>query len=696
MSSIQTDISQHQDVGHFGSAGVWLHPVGVFLLCLATYSLTLPRTITLEDAGLFQMVCHLGGLSHPPGYPLFTNLCQAFVELPFFTNEGRSVVAGNLLSAIFAAAAVSILHHICFLYRDRRFAWIASMGYGLSAAFWSQAIIIEVYSLAVLTFMICWLCSERFVRSGNIVNFYLLGFFYGLALSNHWPLIVLSTPALIFLIWQRIDQLLDCFLKPSFWLLSILALGLGLTPYLSLFVVDPVIGVYGGIDSIESLTRYVMRSMYSDVQEVATISDKFAFGGWILKTSLMQFGLWAAPIIVIGVWWSTRIFPQVFVWFLWLTYLGSTYLLLTMISFDYDYLYQAIYKPYPVIAYSAVAVWFAAGIDASLTFLSKRTQKFSVLIPVLAIALTGVSNVNENNRRADLFSDHYARILLNILPPESVLFVYGDFETALFGYLVKVEGVRRDVELREWEQLVFSNRFVSPFSSDAEKETATMNFINSTDKPVFSIDKRLTPFTDYGLVYQLNRNQADEYVLTPEVDKFTQHLINLYLGSEISDPHQRVLAMQLLLRLSRLYFGYSLESESKWLQVTPRIEELQKTFPGRLVTLETMLLRNKVTPVNRPVLLEIATAAETDIPDEASSKSVAILYEYIGRLLSYEQSDAKQAFTYFEKSIVTYPTADNTSICPRRKLSEALGLPISPDLQFEDVICENARTDRLQ
>ena len=75
----------------------------VFLsvLALTGYLLTMPRLITLEDAGLFQMVCHLDGISHPPGYPLFTMLCNAMTVAP-------DVIVGNLVSVVFALGAVLV------------------------------------------------------------------------------------------------------------------------------------------------------------------------------------------------------------------------------------------------------------------------------------------------------------------------------------------------------------------------------------------------------------------------------------------------------------------------------------------------------------------------------------------------------------------------------------------------------------
>ena len=76
--------------------------VGVIgVLALAAYLITMPRLITLEDAGLFQMVCHVGGIGHPPGYPLFTLLCQQLILQD-------SVFSGNLISVMFAVAAVMV------------------------------------------------------------------------------------------------------------------------------------------------------------------------------------------------------------------------------------------------------------------------------------------------------------------------------------------------------------------------------------------------------------------------------------------------------------------------------------------------------------------------------------------------------------------------------------------------------------
>ena len=160
--------------------------VVVVMFVGAMYALTMPRSITLEDAGLFQMVCHLGGISHPPGYPLFTLLCQQMVW-------GDTVIPGNAVSTIFALGAVIMLFHVvCALGVDKWTALIAATAYGISATFWSQAIIIEVYSLAAFLFIAAWWLLLRFLATNAHGYAWGVAAVAGLSLANHWPIFVLS------------------------------------------------------------------------------------------------------------------------------------------------------------------------------------------------------------------------------------------------------------------------------------------------------------------------------------------------------------------------------------------------------------------------------------------------------------------------------------------------------------------------
>jgi hypothetical protein len=662
----------------------WLHPIAAALICFVAYWFTLPAGITLEDAGLFQMVCHLGGISHPPGYPLFTELCQPFVGLGFFD---QGVLAGNLLSALFAALAVAVVHQIALAYQGRWFAWIVSIAYGLSATFWSQAIIIEVYSLAVLMFVLCWWCAIQFVRSGRLATFYLLGLTFGLALCNHWPLMLLSTPALLVLLWQRMDTLLAALRRPEFWLFSTGSLVLGLTPYLTLFAADPVIAVYGGIDTVRDFLGYVGRKTYADADVAAGMADKLSFAGWLLIESARQLGSWTLPIVLFGAWLWGRTRPLVGLALL-LMYLGGTFVLLAQINFDYQFFSRAIFKPYPIIAYLAVTFCFGLGLIRLSQWAGDRSGKW--LTPasrVIVLLLVAVGNFPGNDRSVDTFVDHYARAVLRDLPADSILFVHGDFETSVFGYLVLVEGARSDIELREWEALVFDNRLTSPFASDEHKQSTLARLIESSSRPVATIDTRLTPVTDRGGFYLLRSENDPLVLISQDMDQFVQYLLLLNSEDLLTDPHERYHAFNLLIRFSRAYFELATASPTPEAWVMERTMALQQTFQGKLVTLETMIRKGRVHPGNRAMLLALAAEAARQIPEVATNKSRAILHEYYGRLLRLEDADAGEAFSHFEQSLALYPASENTSICGHRALADRFGFESAYLQQFRNVPC---------
>ena len=73
---------------------------------LVLYVLTMPRTVVLEDDGLFLMAgAHLG-VAHPPGYPLYTFIVYLFTQLPF----GSAAFLGHLSSAVLGAFACGCIY----------------------------------------------------------------------------------------------------------------------------------------------------------------------------------------------------------------------------------------------------------------------------------------------------------------------------------------------------------------------------------------------------------------------------------------------------------------------------------------------------------------------------------------------------------------------------------------------------------
>ena len=81
--------------------GDWLRAAGVAAALFLLYALTSPRTVTVEDDGLFILSSYFLGVEHAPGYPLFTLVGKLFTLLPF----GSVAYRVHLASALFGGLA---------------------------------------------------------------------------------------------------------------------------------------------------------------------------------------------------------------------------------------------------------------------------------------------------------------------------------------------------------------------------------------------------------------------------------------------------------------------------------------------------------------------------------------------------------------------------------------------------------------
>lgn len=636
-----------------------VHPLVVFAAMLVLYALTMPRTITLEDAGLFQMVCHLGGISHPPGYPLFTLLCQGIVRVP-------NVVNGNLVSAVFGALAVAMLYEVAWAIRpDRTFAYTASLAWGLTTTFWSQAIIIEVYTLAALLFMVCWWLTFRFVKTRNRRYWFALCLCYGLSLSNHWPLMLLSTMGIVATAWPALSDLLRRCRSPTFLAASLGLFILGLMPYVSLVLnPDPRIAVFGGIHSFDGFLHYVARAEYADSNSAAGLTDKIQYAGWLLRLSFTQLGIVGAPLVLLGLVDSFRTLRRSSATALVLVFLGSTYVLLMLLNFEYSAFFRAVWRPYPIVAFAAIAIWFALGVSLVAGVVRGIAGWIGWLVAPAALLAALMVNFPAMDRSDSHLVDDYLRTVLTTLPRDAVLFVQGDNETGPIGFLHYVEGVRPDVEVRDWDDLVFDNRLASPFASEKAQLRQFKAFIAATPRPVFLMDDTVSPRIDYGAYYQIQAKGADGYRFLPEFGVLVDMLVKVDRHGLVTDLHEQHFVFERLLQFSKQYVGYSLAHSHEPIaaDIMSRLNELQRTFPGKLITMQ-QLVPLAADRQQKQLLLKLAAGAERQMPDFATPQSLAVFYELYGRVELMAPMDTMLAEKYFKKSIDAYPVRANTSIC---------------------------------
>lgn len=639
------------------------HLCGVFAFAMVVYCLTMPRTITLEDAGLFQMVCHLDGIAHPPGYPLFTLLCGVLVQTP-------TVINGNLVSALFGAAAVTVFHAICHeLSRDRLFAWVASLAWAFSATFWSQSIIIEVYTLAALMFVVCWWLLLKYVATGSERFWFAACFAYGLSLSNHWPLMILSTAGLMALTSPAMPGLLSSLKSARFTGLTIGCVIAGLLPYTSLVLNrDPAIAVYGGIDSLGELMRYVARSAYDDDHAAAGVIDRLQYAGWLVTESGLQAGVVGLPLILVGFVQSFREFRRSVSLGLLLTWCGSTLVLVLLLNFEYSHYYRAIFRPYPIIAYVAVSFWFALGARTLARLLSRWFSLAPVVIGPLVVATVLLTNYPKLDRSGAAMVENYARTVLESLPRDAVLFVRGDNQVGPVGYLHYVAGVRPDVEVRDLENLVFANRLASPFLPVERQNEVIAQFVRRSERPVFAMDPAISPHIDYGAYVQFNPAGENRYAFPPAFGAWVDLLVEVYREDLSQDPHEQYFVYQSLIRFANHYVGYSVAAVDVPDPIAERTRLLQSTFPGKLVTLDK-LLENASRVPPKELLTEMAELTEVQMPAFATPVSVAKFYELFARIDLLPPRNEERARIHLERSFEAFPVSANPAVCLLRNLN---------------------------
>src|SRR6476646_10318430 len=168
---------------------------------LALYTATLLPGIGSGDTAEFQRVVPTLGVAHPTGYPLYTMLGWLWSQLPLGATPAWRM---NLFSAVMAALAVGALFLVGrALGQSRLVAAMAALTFAVSATFWSQATIAEVYALAALIQALLLLALLRW-RQGRNPNakkgwpLWVAGLLLGLGLAHHRTIILLIPGALVF------------------------------------------------------------------------------------------------------------------------------------------------------------------------------------------------------------------------------------------------------------------------------------------------------------------------------------------------------------------------------------------------------------------------------------------------------------------------------------------------------------------
>src|SRR5881296_1793598 len=143
LTRLAASFSTWPDASPVNLKAQWPHLLLVFVALFGLYAYSAPRTVTLEDDGLFILSSYFLGIEHPPGYPLHTLLGKLFTYLPV----GSVAYRVHLLSGVLGGLSCAALWMCArVLIPERLPAYVVALGLGFSSVFWSQAIIAEVYT----------------------------------------------------------------------------------------------------------------------------------------------------------------------------------------------------------------------------------------------------------------------------------------------------------------------------------------------------------------------------------------------------------------------------------------------------------------------------------------------------------------------------------------------------------------------
>lgn len=431
-----------QAVARRGGRGRTWPAVLTGTLALGVYLMTMAPTITWRhggaDSGELAVAAATLGVPHPPGYPTWTLLAWLFHWLP----AGELAQRVALLSASSAALTVALVTGLAqrLVPRDEPAAPLAALAAGLTLAFgpafWSQAILVEVYTLHTL-FVLLLLALSLWPAAGsaNVRRAGLMAFLFGLGLGNHLTLLLLA-PLLLKVLprplrVRRLAVLLLCLLA-----------GLAVYLFLPLAALRQPPVVWGNPTTLAGFVWLVTGQLYRGALWGLSGTDLPArLLSW-LQLMVQQFTWPGLLLVLAGGWHLTRTTPRAGLILLWVWGTTTVYAL-TYATVDwYVHLLPAL---------AVMALWLARGMQDVVNWVAVRwpARRWVSGLLLLLPAVLLVRSAPAVSLRHDVTARDYALDVLAVTAPGALIVSSGDEHTFALWYAHYGLGVRPDVTIVE-------------------------------------------------------------------------------------------------------------------------------------------------------------------------------------------------------------------------------------------------------
>lgn len=452
----------------------------------ALYLWGLAPSVHVHDAGELTAAAWTLGVGHPPGAPLYMILCKAFCLL---VPLGSIAWRANLFSAAAAVGGFLVFDAVARRLTGRPGLSLAgACAFALSATFWSQAEMAEVYTLqALLLLAFIWAAAraaEGVGRPGTAA------FLWGLLLACHVGLAPL-TPVVLLLLPGQGDLGAGARFRAAARLIPPMVLPLLLYLYVPLrSLADPAVD-WGNPESPRALwwhltNRAVRGRMFSlpAAQYLDRAGEALALLGAALHL-LLPFAL-----LGLAVGWRRRRAAAL------LLALVAAADLAFVVLMDTAPLASEAYTIPSAAALALLAVWGLSTLTRPA--LARGSEALTWGAAALSLALGFAANDLHRN----FLARDAAESLLAQTPPGATLLVQEDSTTNALAVLCLVEGARPDLEILDRFGNLFGSLYDTPpwlVAADERpayrrslEEPAVLTRLSQGRPVLFS-----TPFLDY-------------------------------------------------------------------------------------------------------------------------------------------------------------------------------------------------------
>jgi tetratricopeptide (TPR) repeat protein len=404
-------------------------------LVFVVYALGACPTIYVGDSGELVAAVGVLGIPHPSGYPLYVLLGHLWTLI---VPLGSVAYRMSLFSAVCAAGACAVLHHLCRRLGLRApAAAMAALLLAFAPSLWGEANVQRVYALNTLFVMLVTWWTLAWRDSGRDRDLLLACLLCGVGAANHTFMGFVAFAVGLFALATR-----PALVRRWKMLLAMPAAALlGLLPYAYLPLrsrMDPPLD-WGNPETLDTFMKVILRRDFWERKWIEGPGDLFLICADYLKSLGVEL-LWVgAALMLVGIVLGRRRYPVVFP----LLVMGLNLAAMAAHGSRSDLF---IWHRYYVPSYAMAAL--LAGLGLQVLLEREKRLRGAAAWAVLALPLCGLLiHWKEFDRSRYRIADDFSRQLLATLPPGAHLAATDDNILFVLIYLKMVEGLRPDVDL---------------------------------------------------------------------------------------------------------------------------------------------------------------------------------------------------------------------------------------------------------